>query len=717
MSGGGPPPGYNPGQSVLQGGTATIHPVMGGGGLGGSYENQSLLSGGEGAQIHAVQGGGAEADAENGYGYGEEYGEEDNEGGNEGGNEGDNESEGNTQEGGARIPKKPVVSENVSLDYVTDIDAQNEIMTNALAKFNELLHAYIVRQQSTFWRRHNRINAADASTPRILKNSGCPNAGTLGPTSERGEGGYDRLAIVLPKSTTTVYVFPPVKGGVNQFKECMTIFEATKGISGNVYLFAAPFFGMNVNAPEASIEQNKQIFATFLALKKEFPHMYILTEVTAKNKLIGSCLGGKNEEPVASLLEPTYVIYPHIHIIEEPNAVNPTEMIRRNIGGIIFSAAAANEVLLSASNIPSRLSSPAEYVRKGGNGAVAFPPNPIVEDMKINAMYDFSLQYRYIGEADAKGLTVISPGEVQRVTIQTPTESRVSAAILGMSQDLFLGSDDEELRLSGVKYSRVPLGPQIYSFRVPGDGNGVMEDWENQLFTKDEAAFLNDLNMRKSIVEAAFKGVNDGVPSTPKRLARFLQNMVFGKCFSDERMLTRAECQESRDFVQRILQYFITHDERIARLSKEEDAAERRLMKLRTLSAEDRVNAAEQMAKDAAAGAKQAEDGLKGAAAAAGVDLARGDDYKKDPFADQRVKAVGASSDVDVIDPEGDIGPGGKASYYYLEIRVVDKVEGTYRKATVRYQVTGGKTAEKVGGDILNDLRKEYPRYAFLTTA
>lgn len=52
-----PPPGYNPGDSLLQGGNAQIHPVQGGGGA--APEDQSLLSGGNSAEIVPVQGGGA----------------------------------------------------------------------------------------------------------------------------------------------------------------------------------------------------------------------------------------------------------------------------------------------------------------------------------------------------------------------------------------------------------------------------------------------------------------------------------------------------------------------------------------------------------------------------------------------------------------------------------------------------------------------------------
>ncbi len=49
------PPGYNPGESLLQGGNATIQPVMGGGGHG--DPEQSLLSGGNSANIIPLKGG------------------------------------------------------------------------------------------------------------------------------------------------------------------------------------------------------------------------------------------------------------------------------------------------------------------------------------------------------------------------------------------------------------------------------------------------------------------------------------------------------------------------------------------------------------------------------------------------------------------------------------------------------------------------------------
>jgi hypothetical protein len=50
-----PPPGYNPGESILQGGNATIQPMMGGGEHG--DPEQSLLSGGNSANIIPLRGG------------------------------------------------------------------------------------------------------------------------------------------------------------------------------------------------------------------------------------------------------------------------------------------------------------------------------------------------------------------------------------------------------------------------------------------------------------------------------------------------------------------------------------------------------------------------------------------------------------------------------------------------------------------------------------
>lgn len=49
-----PPPGYNPGESLLQGGNASIQPMMGGGH---GDPEQSLLSGGNSANIIPMKGG------------------------------------------------------------------------------------------------------------------------------------------------------------------------------------------------------------------------------------------------------------------------------------------------------------------------------------------------------------------------------------------------------------------------------------------------------------------------------------------------------------------------------------------------------------------------------------------------------------------------------------------------------------------------------------
>jgi hypothetical protein len=52
----GPPPGYNPGDSLLQGGSTTITPMQGGGGTHGDPE-LSLLQGGNTAVITPLKGG------------------------------------------------------------------------------------------------------------------------------------------------------------------------------------------------------------------------------------------------------------------------------------------------------------------------------------------------------------------------------------------------------------------------------------------------------------------------------------------------------------------------------------------------------------------------------------------------------------------------------------------------------------------------------------
>ena len=526
----GPPPGYDPGQSVLQGGTATIHPVMGGGGGAGlpaGFEHQSLLQGGEAAPIHAVSGGGG--------GHG---------GGHGGG-------------GSSRPTPIRILYEDLS-GIVTLSDSFKKELELAYNKYDDLARKYTITQRNGLWKRRKCSDkGCDISIPKHVTVGSCNTTGTLDDTA--GEVGFDRLAILLPFATSEILVFSPVRGNRANFEKCVEYIMRKKVLESldKVVLFAPPFFALNVDTAGKDIDYNRQLFCRFLELKELHPNMHILTQRTITNRVIGECMSDKDDNyPIATLLEATYVLYPYKRVFSEKGVEPDVE-----VGGIIFSAAAANEVSIPESTDEGKGVSPTKYVKdtKGElSASVAFPPKTDESGVKIYDTVD-PKTYRYYGG----GATVLEENKVQRFLLRAPVDRGLDFIADDASTDIFIESQTE-LHVKDVPIVRVPLGARTYFFRSPGEA--VMGNWKNGRFTSSEADFLNDLNLRKSMLAKIF----EGEPNPYEILANFLKNAVNGRCFTDERMLTWSECQASREFVSRVFQYFMLNDARIATLDEEE---------------------------------------------------------------------------------------------------------------------------------------------------
>jgi hypothetical protein len=382
-----------------------------------------------------------------------------------------------------------------------------------------------------------------------------------------GEDGYDRLAILLPFATSEILVFPPVRGSRVNFERCITYLKEKDVFVSldTAILFAPPFFALNGDTANTDIPANKELFCHFLALKESHPNMHILTQRTITNRVIGECISDKdNKYPIATLLEATYVLYPYKRVLSEKGGMPDVE-----VGGITFSAAAANEVSLPASTNEELSVSPTKYVKgtKGTlSGSVAFPPKTDKLGPKIYEKVD-PRTYRYYGG----GATVLDANKVQRFLLRAPIDRGTDFIADDASTDMFIESQTD-LHVNDVPIVRVPLGARTYFFRSPGDA--VMNNWLHGRFTRSEAGFLNDLNLRKSMLAKIF----EGEPNPYQILANFLKNAVNGRCFTDERMLTWSECQASREFVSRVFQYFMLNDARIARLDEEERDEEREVV-------------------------------------------------------------------------------------------------------------------------------------------
>lgn len=153
----------------------------------------------------------------------------------------------------------------------------------------------------------------------------------------------DRLCCVLPKETATIILLPPIKGDTNIFlrvaSSIMKDLNSTPALKNRVYIFSPPFFGVDTSSNIAVFKEFLH-YKTVVATAENQWKFYILTEHSLQNieaaKLLynktstGLSTDGalmtalevasttnKNEAGVAlvtslySMLEPTYIIYPY----------------------------------------------------------------------------------------------------------------------------------------------------------------------------------------------------------------------------------------------------------------------------------------------------------------------------------------------------------------------------------------------------------------------
>jgi hypothetical protein len=457
--------------------------------------------------------------------------------------------------------------------------------------------------------------------------------------------------------------------------------------------------------------------AHFLKLKAQYPHMHILTQSTQMNKMNGNCVGAReaSSNPLLNMLEPTYVLYPFVRLqeVDDPTDLLGISKKKEPRGGIIFSAASANEVTLPASNLPSRVASPSVYIQKGGRSAVAYLPNTKKEDADINRMYA-PIRCRFYGE----GKMVLLPTEVQRFFVQ-PSPAEVAQAATGGDTTLFQATPEQYLTLDNVTYTRVPLDGRVYAFRAPGAG-GVMEDWKGGRFTDDEAKFLNQLQLRTNTLEKIFPEEETQMKPM-ERVAEFLRVMVMGRCFTDERLLTATECQNSRDFVNRVYTYYLMHNETMEELKDAEEEVRKRSARLRLETAEERMQAAQRAERQRAAELDAELQKIRDNAKEIGVDLVReSSDFLKNPVGPDG--PVREATKVGLMRPPNQVT--GDKNKHTLQVIVFKRKASTdektghsyidYWTGNIEFTVGEGEDLMIRTQQELEKLNRDYPGYYFV---
>ena len=389
------------------------------------------------------------------------------------------------------------------------------------------------------WKRMNINTRKTDEASKIITREKCV-IPTKGPYNDtKGQPGFDRLAIILPKTVSTILVYPPVKGDTSIFQSILEhIYEKRfHKQPDTVILFAPPFYSIDKD------DANKNILANFLKFKlseETDAIVHILTQHTDANKMIGCKLYSQEDKPnkpLVNMLEPTYVIYPFTRMVGDTMA-----------GSILISGCSANEVNLPASNM-RQISSVSSYFSGGGRGSLAYPPDITKEDYYINKMMPPSV-YRFYGN---RAHTFDNNFIIMNLKGQDDTEERMA---FGQDIDKFIGLDDDRLSLDGIDTETVRILDMQYSVRKPTPE--VREDWSKLKFTMDEAELLNKLQITPSILNSeVFRGDGNGM------LVKFLVNLINSKCYTDKDLLTREECSISEDFIDKVYSHLLENDTRI----------------------------------------------------------------------------------------------------------------------------------------------------------
>jgi hypothetical protein len=341
---------------------------------------------------------------------------------------------------------------------------------------------------------------------------------------EQGVETYHSLIQVIPETIDTLIVIPPVRDNFSTFLRLLDYLYENEIISENevirkntALVFMAPNF------------KNDTTIFSFLHLQsKNRDSVFALHEAGAP-------------EPLDLL--PSYLVFPHAVGAYDGLILGGKMPAMKNAKAMM----PTSEVLTKKSAFAINANTSTEDKGFSKYLVISEGANTISKMVQIPKCQDLQT---FVGDADVKSPLHISEEIlVLRFGIKSDTPL-LCGGILPKSESGFEGSVVStgpfiEVYIDGVK--RV--------FRVPTADNKVFDNWAHGIFTKEEADFLNSLNITPFILGLLF---ND-TESWKMKLANFLKNLVESRCFDDATILAKGECQDTRSFLNSVYNYFFIH--------------------------------------------------------------------------------------------------------------------------------------------------------------
>jgi len=390
---------------------------------------------------------------------------------------------------------------------------------------------------------------------------------------------YSRGIQVLPAETETVIAVSPINGDTNLLIDVLgqleryNILEVTDGnivVNGNnVIVFMPPYYAAPITGEKDNRSKNITLLSIFLEIEANNRNkVFVLAEHTATNVNVGEVFyeyrGDRKSKLLVNFMEPTYILDAGEQIILSgaangepalpsskgvdgyPAWAKPSSADTPN-GVVIRSLGETTPFELPANSGQQDGSTGCEYFRGycKGKGPFTLISQQDTDQLgnTIRAHYFFAIR---LGANDAtricEGAEISDTGEFISPIKFAPTKT-------------------EELRAPGAATTPIEFvdkdepNKTVYYIRQPRIDNGVFEDWNNGRYTADEAAFLNSLDIFPTMLEEIFTGER-----WQTEVAFFLQSVSVSKCYTDDTLLLKRECEFNRNFLERIYDFFITED-------------------------------------------------------------------------------------------------------------------------------------------------------------
>lgn len=516
----GAPPGYNENISMLSGGNSVpIIKVMGGGGMIAppNYNtNESLLQGGNSVPIVKVMGGGGIDDAQI-----EIY--------------------------------EPVIPEEEK---------------NAISSFLIQLHRniYSPKWKEEFIRNYNAFknyhkenlvvgqgsNARRARIPKLQNIE--PGQVTV---TKNIYQNAERLIQKIPSDKTIVICIPFVDGDCEYLLRIFDVLLLNdlmiqQGQGGPLKIrddvalvFMSNFFkSTSSENKDEGIQANVSAFYLYL---KTWIHnknsMFILQQYSNKQLTAGADFykilpKGTTDDFFPNFLNPYFVVIPkkvgdYTHVLLSAQIDGENTIVPENI-----EAGFSTVVPYEAAKHPY-------FIIRSGGGVTELPSSqggfPICKTL-VSLFSNKSLDKPIYFPTHTENIHIFRFGEESVNPLICNDSEGLTSSLVGFSGTDEAKGDTTTIFLDGLEWRlRIPI-------------QNIEKEWEQGIFTNDEAKFLNYLKLSPYILEKVFPPLTDS-NEWKIRLARFLANLVDSKCFDDVTYKVDSKCQESRKFLNSVMQY------------------------------------------------------------------------------------------------------------------------------------------------------------------